>query len=369
MKYGSQLIAVLFLTAPAAAQNLVPNPGFEELIRCPHSFSTNSKDFIVPGWSSPTRGTPDLFHACSWGEADVPYNWAGSSTARSGKGYAGIYVWMKREDNTHYREYIQCELAEPLRPGKRYALEFCFKLSSYSVYAANRIGMLLSDSIIHAGHDQVLKISPILSVEKDSPVSGTTGSWEVARTEITARGGERYVVIGNFFDNEQTQSTRLPHRIGKSKMLTTGAYFYIDDVSVIPLDAEPPADARNLKPFDAEGVEFNRIYVLTNIRFEFDSYVLMQSSFEELDKVVRVLNAFGDVSVWLSGHTDFIGSDEYNLKLSRERSRSVADYLISKGIDPVRITTYGFGKSRPLVTEKTDEARSINRRVEIKFIN
>jgi OOP family OmpA-OmpF porin len=106
-----------FFSVGLSAQNLVPNPSFEELSRCPNSFSTDKNDFIVPGWESPTTGTPDHFHGCSWGEADVPFNWAGSANAHSGKGYAGMYVWNKRDDDKSYREYIQCELAEPLVAG------------------------------------------------------------------------------------------------------------------------------------------------------------------------------------------------------------------------------------------------------------
>ena len=353
----------------AFTQNLVPNPSFEELIRCPHSFSTDRKDFLVPGWNSPTRGTPDLFHACSWGEADVPFNWAGSSNAHSGKGYAGIYVWSHREDNTNYREYIQCELAEPLKAGRRYRLEFYFKLSSHAVYSANRIGLALSKYRVDLDHDQVVDLTPVLSVVKDSSYTSATGTWEHAETEYLAEGDERYVLIGNFFNNKITKSTRLPHRIGKNSMLTTSAYYYIDDVSVTPLDPETEPEPIAVTEFDEQAVELNRVYVLKNIQFEFDSHVLMRSSFVELDKVVGYLNEHADLMVHLAGHTDFIGSDEYNLKLSRERSRSVADYLIKQGINATRITTYGFGKARPLRPEKTDEARSINRRVEIRFIN
>jgi OOP family OmpA-OmpF porin len=351
------------------AQNLVPNPGFEELIRCPHSFSTDRKDFVVPGWNSATRGTPDFFHACSWGEADVPYNWAGSSNAHSGKGYAGIYVWSQRDDALNYREYIQCELAEALIAGRRYRVEFYFKLSSHSVYSVNRIGLVLTNQPINLDHDQVIEIKPVLSVEKDSSVTPVTGSWELASTDFVATGGEQHLIIGNFFDNKSTKSTRLPHRIGKNSMLTHSAYYYIDDVLLVSLDPEIMRDTVTVTEFDEKAVEFDRVYILKNIQFEFDSHVLMRSSFVELDKLVSYLMAYRDISVRLSGHTDFIGSDEYNLKLSRDRSRSVADYLISKGIDAGRITTYGFGKSRPLRREKTDEARSVNRRVEIRFID
>lgn len=360
------LLAGWLMSFAAWAQNLVPNPSFEELIRCPHSFSTDRKDFIVPGWISATRGTPDHFHGCSWGEADVPYNWAGSSNAKTGKGYVGIYVWMSRSDGSNYREYIQCELAEPLLSGARYRVEFYYKLASYAVYAANRIGLHLSVEQLSYDHDQLIDVVPLLSIKADSAITLATGSWEHAVMEFKAAGGERFVTIGNFYSNEQTQSTRLPHRIGKSNMLVNSAYYYIDDVSVEPLDSLP-RNTLSRTEFSSEHVELDRDYILKNIQFEFDSYRLMKSSYKELDLVVELLKSNPTFKVRLSGHTDFIGSDEYNLTLSRNRARSVADYFISKGIKPDRIQSFGFGKTRPIMLEKTDQARMINRRVEVRF--
>lgn len=365
----SFIIIPIFFCNSVIAQNLVPNPGFEEVTRCPHSFTTDKNDFIVPGWESPTSGTPDHFHACSWGEADVPFNWAGSSNAHAGKAYAGLYLWNHRTDDKNYREYIQCELAEPLVQGERYILEFFYKLAPYSVYACNRIGLVLTEKRINTSHDQVLPFVPVLSVEKDTAVSKESGSWERARIEYEATGGEQYLTIGNFFSNADTRHTRLPFRIGKNSMLTTSAYYYIDDVSVKAIDSLKKSAFSTRSDFKIEEFELNRDYVLKNIQFEFDSYVLLRSSFVELDKVVDYLNQHPGISVRLSGHTDFLGSDDYNLTLSRNRARSVADHLISKGIHPNRVISYGFGKTRPIALERTDEARKINRRVEIRFVN
>jgi outer membrane protein OmpA-like peptidoglycan-associated protein len=346
----------------------VPNPGFEEIIRCPHSFTTDKRDFIVPGWESPTNGTPDHFHVCSWGEADVPFNWAGSSNAHAGKAYAGLYLWNNRTDDKNYREYIQCELAEPMLKGEKYLLEFFFKLAPHSVYACNRIGMALSDKRIEVQHDQVLSLPPAISVVMDTSVTKTTGSWERASVEYEAVGGEQYLIIGNFFSNKETLYTRLPFRLGKNSMLTSSAYYYIDDVSVKLLDSLRQNRVGGRSDFKIEEFELNRDYILKNIQFEFDSYVLLRSSFVELDKVVGYLQQNPEVQVRLSGHTDFLGSDEYNLTLSRNRAKSVADHLISRGIHPHRVISYGFGKTRPIALEKTDEARKINRRVEIRFV-
>ncbi|MFZ2905100.1 MAG: OmpA family protein [Cyclobacteriaceae bacterium] len=361
---------VVLLTAFVAglsAQNLVPNPSFEELSRCPHSFSTDKKDFIVPGWESPTNGTPDHFHGCSWGEADVPFNWAGSANAHSGKGYAGIYVWSNEPDR-NYREYLQCELAEPLQSGERYSIEFYYKLASNAVYTVNRMGLALTEAPVNLAHDRLIEVEPVISIEHDSAVVTSTGGWEHAKQIYRANGGERFVIIGNFFDNRSTKYTRLPYRIGKNTMLTGSAYYFIDDVSVKPVDSLKQKVVPVATKFRRDTIELNTDYILKNIQFEFDSYVLLRSSFVELDKVVEYLKLHPEVQVRLSGHTDFIGGEEYNIALSRSRARSVAEYFIAKDINSHRIVSYGFGKTRPIVPDKTDEARKINRRVEIRFV-
>ncbi|MBX2963935.1 MAG: OmpA family protein [Cyclobacteriaceae bacterium] len=347
----------------ATAQNLVPNPGFEELIRCPHSFSKTKDDFIIPGWTSPTKGTPDVFHACSWGEADVPYNWAGSSSAKEGKGYVGIYAWMNT--GTNYREYIQCELAEPLQAGARYHIGFHFKLATNSVYTINRMGLLLTQDQIRFNHDRVIERIPTLSVQKDSALDKSTGSWEKASLEYVAEGGELFLTIGNFSKDADTRFVKLNHRVGNSTMLASSAYYYLDEVWVVPLD--PVSKTLPEQEFISEEIELNRDYVLKNIQFEFNSHTLLKSSFPDLDRIVNILNNNPTFHVRLSGHTDDVGSAEYNLTLSRSRARSVAEYLNSKGIDRERISTFGFGKEKPIVDEKTDEARSVNRRVEMRF--
>jgi OOP family OmpA-OmpF porin len=70
----------------------------------------------------------------------------------------------------------------------------------------------------------------------------------------------------------------------------------------------------------------------------------------------------------ISGHTDSDGSDAYNLKLSDGRAKAVVQYLISKGIQPTRMKAVGYGESKPIDTNKTDEGKSRNRRVEFTLL-
>ena len=133
---------------------------------------------------------------------------------------------------------------------------------------------------------------------------------------------------------------------------------------------QSPAKPEKKKPPVISGypeIVVNKTYVLKNISFEFDSYLLVGNSFDELDKWLEVIQSRLNWKVELTGHTDERGTDEYNLILSKQRVESVSNYLVKKGVDVNRITTLGEGKRKPLSLGKDEEAHAINRRVEIRF--
>lgn len=100
------------------------------------------------------------------------------------------------------------------------------------------------------------------------------------------------------------------------------------------------------------------------INFDFNSYEILPDDTTALNEVAGLLEQFFDARLRLIGHTDDVGSDEYNMDLSRMRSRAVANYLIMRGIDKNRIATEGRGKRQPLTYGQTDAERRKNRRVE-----
>lgn len=108
---------------------------------------------------------------------------------------------------------------------------------------------------------------------------------------------------------------------------------------------------------------------LDNIFFDFDKYELRPASFLELDRWVKFLAENRELQVEIDGHTDSVGPDAYNQKLSERRAQAVVNYLVEKGIDMARITAVGFGETQPVATNDTPEGRQLNRRVEIKFLN
>lgn len=108
---------------------------------------------------------------------------------------------------------------------------------------------------------------------------------------------------------------------------------------------------------------------LKEITFQSNSAELASSSFAELDRVVTLMIENPELRVEISAHTDDIGSDSYNLKLSNKRAESVVNYLVEKFITTSRLVAKGYGKSLPLVPNSSEENRARNRRVELKIID
>lgn len=102
------------------------------------------------------------------------------------------------------------------------------------------------------------------------------------------------------------------------------------------------------------------------IQFEFDSSVLRTSSYPVLDAVSAELRANSAARASLEGHASAEGTDEYNMRLSRDRANSVKTYLVNSGVDANRLEVKAFGESRPVASNETEEGRVLNRRVEIK---
>ena len=102
--------------------------------------------------------------------------------------------------------------------------------------------------------------------------------------------------------------------------------------------------------------------------FDFDKSVLKPAAKAKLDDLLDKIKSINLEVIIAIGHTDSVGSDEYNNKLSMRRSNAVKAYLVSKGVDKTRIYTEGKGESHPVADNKTKEGRAKNRRVEIEVV-
>jgi outer membrane protein OmpA-like peptidoglycan-associated protein len=108
-------------------------------------------------------------------------------------------------------------------------------------------------------------------------------------------------------------------------------------------------------------------YAASNIYFATGKYVLLSRSFKGLDEVIKLMKEDAQLHISIEGHTDNVGADAANLKLSENRANAVKAYFVKKGIDAGRIQSSGFGETQPIEDNKTAAGRQKNRRVELKL--
>jgi OOP family OmpA-OmpF porin len=133
-----------------------------------------------------------------------------------------------------------------------------------------------------------------------------------------------------------------------------------------PPPPPPPAPAPRAAPPPPPAPVEERI-VLRGVNFDFDKSDIRPDAAVILDEAASQLNANPGRSVRVEGHTDSVGTDDYNQSLSERRAASVKDYLVEKGVDGSRLTTAGFGESNPIASNDTADGRALNRRVELNL--
>ncbi|MBL8519740.1 MAG: OmpA family protein [Betaproteobacteria bacterium] len=137
-----------------------------------------------------------------------------------------------------------------------------------------------------------------------------------------------------------------------------------------PVSAQPAAPAKPAAPAQpAEAPKPVKVAVTIQAEalFDFDKYVLKPEGKKSIDDAIAKMAKVDVEMVIATGHTDSIGTDKYNQRLSERRANTVKEYMVSKGLPAAKITTLGKGESQPVATNKTKEGRAKNRRVDIEF--
>jgi OOP family OmpA-OmpF porin len=133
------------------------------------------------------------------------------------------------------------------------------------------------------------------------------------------------------------------------------------------MDGDGVCDVDDKCPNTPAGVRVDKVGCpmeqTLKLLFDFDSAELRPESINELERVVGFMNDVPFATTLVEGHTDSVGSDTYNMKLSERRAKAVFDYLASRGVDPARVKSVGMGESQPIADNATAEGRQQNRRV------
>jgi outer membrane protein OmpA-like peptidoglycan-associated protein len=143
---------------------------------------------------------------------------------------------------------------------------------------------------------------------------------------------------------------------------------YMLNLDVLDLNGES-YHKEVIRNFKLDPIEIGAKMVLKNIFFEFGKATLKPESFIQLDNVVLLMKSTPGIRIEISGHTDNVGSAKANQKLSEDRAKAVVDYLVSRGIDIIRLEYKGYGFLQPVAPNSTADGRSLNRRVEFKIIS
>jgi len=144
-----------------------------------------------------------------------------------------------------------------------------------------------------------------------------------------------------------------------------GYLFYSDNFSLI----DNNIDSSLVINIPLQPIETGASIVLKNIFFDVNKFQLKQESLVELDKLVMLLIDNPKLKIQISGHTDNVGKDADNLALSLNRAKAVMGYLLSKGVDPKRINSKGYGATKPISVNDTEAGRSLNRRTELSVVS
>lgn len=227
------LLLVNFGTAPA--QNLVPNPSFEDYYDCPINFGQWAE---VVDWTSPYNHSADYFNECAGtGNGGVPLNAMGEQYPADGAGYMGLYTYALGDPS--YREFISAELSEPLQPGVPVYLCFKIAIGGFGSTAANSanftcsgVGMKFFNALPqgwNAWYDYLQPEYPNSAAIHLEEAITDTSSWVTVSGMYVPDSAYTQLVIGNFFD-DSLSNPEIFDTWGYG--VSNAAYVFIDQVAV-----------------------------------------------------------------------------------------------------------------------------------------
>jgi outer membrane protein OmpA-like peptidoglycan-associated protein len=278
-------------------------------------------------------------------------------------GYGNRDIFMSRRLDDSWQKW-----SEPVNLGSTINTEGFD--AYYAISAAGDYAYLASSTNSY-GQADIFRIALPKAV-KPKPVVLLSGKAFDAKTKQPIEASIRYEVLPGGHEAGRAQATSTE---GYTIALPAGArygvraeakgYYPINsniDLSNVTSYAERSGDLY-LVP-----LEVGSTIRLNNIFFETAKADLKSESFPELDRVVEFLKENPNIRIAIAGHTDNVGSDADNLLLSKNRARAVFDYLVEHGVDRASLTSNGFGESKPIATNDTEEGRQTNRRVEFTII-
>ena len=348
-------IAAFFTAALVCGQvtaqsvNLVPNGSFEATTGKVKKVGAIDE---VTGWTSPTGAKADVFLPNKLPTINVPENMFGKEAAKEGSNYVGIVAYSYNDKVP--RSYAMVKLDAPLKKGVRYCVTFNVSLAEASKYACNQLGANFSNkpfatetktSIIDVAHVQ----------HRDNKIINMTYNWEKICGVFEAKGGEKYLTIGNFIKNEnvKTETNKKPKEMKVVQALS--AYYFLDDVSVVMMDESSECSCAGDEPKNEYSTTVFQKSVLVNSKMTPTQIVNAQQTFfafgkanfspegkAMLDLIAAKLTENPSMKMEVIGHSDAmedsVGVEKTQYSgMAEKRVDAVIAYLKEKGIDPNRL--------------------------------
>ncbi len=338
-------IFILCITINTSAQNLVSNSSFEIARKIPEG-KDNSINRAID-WMAPKYAS-DYYYKGTGRHSGVPKNIFGRQQPHSGNAYAGICT------RTHFLEYVETKLTSTLIKDKEYLVEFYISRAERSLGAVKEFGVLFTPKTIYGITDRGIAAIPQVDFINSRGYRNKR-KWTKLSAVYKAKGNESVLIIGHFNYKPNDDKRRIL------------CHYYIDDVSVTPIETKNDS-TEIVKTEDTMPKLFSpklgETVALKNIFFSTNKSELLPQSFLELDLLVTYLIEAPETSIKINGHTDNTGNELLNKTLSEGRAKAVADYLTLNGIEKSRINYFGYGSSKPIASNKSDEGKQLNRRVE-----
>jgi hypothetical protein len=271
-----QLFSFCFLLSSKAQMNLVPNESFEITDTCMNDLLIMH---AIP-WYNPTQMTPDYYNnnCATPGYSGVPSNFCGYQYARTGVAYAGICVYGSSIDYPSIREYIQVELLEALTQNNQYCVKFYVsntrKPSTPYNVAISKLGLLFSTNSIIMSTMTTINATPQIT-SPDGIFLSDSVNWTEISGIYEALGGEKYITIGNFNIDANTDTIDFNNSASQH-----GAYYYIDDVSII--------DCTNLSI-----MELNNSNIFSISSNPFSLHTIISFIKEQINTTIKILDIQG----------------------------------------------------------------------------
>jgi outer membrane protein OmpA-like peptidoglycan-associated protein len=362
-------ISTLLFSSAQDVNEMVNNGSFEQL---EGKIKKAGSIQVAVSWVSPTKTQADLFSSKVKEGYSVPNNPKGKEDAYDGDNYVGIKTFSYGDKEA--RTYISSKLKTPMRKDFKYCVKFYVSLAEGSKYAADNIAANFSKKQWSIQEDKsIMGESHVMDV--NNKIFNAQFGWDQICGVYTATGGERFITIGNFTSNGDTESERMKPPKGYSGQLMISSYYYLDNISVKLIEDESECDCKTdseeetsivyaVSPVTPDGMKDELIAKYSVVYFGSKKADIAPGDLGHLDNIVSVMKKDAAYKLNLVVHLDADeAADESLSGLDKQRALAIKKYIVSKGIDGARITFEMVKDTKPASTADTPIGKAKNRKV------